>query len=101
MFNRNLELHCLQDNEATIKVVHNGFSAKMRHILRTHKVDLGSLGEQFEPGKNIYLEYVNTKEQAADVFTKNLQPASWPAAVKMLAVCADDKVKELVKRYAG
>ena len=83
LLDRTVELHCLQDNEATVKVLENGWSAKLRHVLRTHKVNLGSLSEQFEED-NIHLDPVGTKEQAADVFTKNLQPSVWQAALKML-----------------
>ena len=34
-----------EDNEATIKVVKNGFSAKLRHVSRTHKVNISGLKE--------------------------------------------------------
>ena len=42
---RQVDLIIQEDNQATIKVVENGYSSKLRHISRTHKVNLGSLSE--------------------------------------------------------
>ena len=75
----------LEDNQATIKVVKKGYSSKLRHIARTHKVNLSSLSEVFErPGSEI--EYVDTKEQAADIFTKALEPQKWANALDLLGM---------------
>ena len=40
-----------------------------------------------KPG--ITLQYVATKEQAADIFTKGLSPGLWDPALKMLGVIRD------------
>ena len=78
-------LECMEDNQATILVVRKGYSPKLRHITRTHKVNLASLAEQFED-ENILLSYVSTDKQAADVFTKALEPQKWGAALEMLNI---------------
>ena len=80
---RTVELDVLEDNEATIKIINKGFSAKLRHVSRTHRVNIASLKEQFDM-PNINLDYVNTAEQAADIFTKALEPQKWGAALTML-----------------
>ena len=36
--------------KATILVAKKGYSPKLRHIVRTHKVNLGSIAEQLEEG---------------------------------------------------
>jgi hypothetical protein len=69
---RTVELEVCEDNEATIKIISKGFSPKLRHISRTHKVNLASLKEQFDE-PNIVLRYINTTEQAADIFAKALE----------------------------
>ena len=84
---RSVRLAVLEDNEATIKVVQKGYSPKLRHCSRTHRVNLASLKEQFDQ-ENILLEYVGTLEQAADIFTKALEPAKSEAALRMLGVVA-------------
>ena len=39
----------------------------VRHVNRTHKLDLGIVKERIEDGD--ILEHVETKKQAADIFT--------------------------------
>ena len=80
-----VQVQCHEDNQATILVVKKGFSPKLRHIARTHKVDLGCLSEVFA-NENMILQYVNTDEQAADIFTKALPPQKWQAAMQMLNI---------------
>ena len=82
----NLKIH--EDNQATILVVRKGFSPKLRHISRTHKVNLSSLSEVIAEG-NIELDYIDTNEQAADIFTKALPPHKWPAALALLGIRTD------------
>ena len=78
----------MEDNQATILVVRKGYSPKLRHISRTHKVNLSCLSEAFAEG-GISIEYVDTKEQAADIFTKSLQPQKWGAALNLLGMRTD------------
>ena len=80
---RPVTLEVLEDNEACIKIVRKGYSAKLRHISRTHKVNLALLHEQFDV-ENVNLGYVGTLEQAADIFTKGLEPQKRGAALDML-----------------
>ena len=85
LLKRTVELQVHEDNQATILVVRKGFSPKLRHISRTHKVNLSSLSEVMsEP--NIDLRYVDTSEQAADIFTKALPPHKWTAALALLGI---------------
>ena len=80
-----------EDNEATIKVIKNGFSAKLRHISRTHKVNISGLSEVLHgPGEDEWrIRYIGTKEQAADIFTKALGPQLWGPALNMLGIRRD------------
>ena len=74
-----------EDNQATIACVEKGYSPKLRHILRTHKVNLASLKEIFERDEAV-LKYINTNLQAADIFTKALEPQKWDNALHLLGV---------------
>ena len=78
------KLVCHQDNSAVIQIVHAGYSPKLRHVSKTHRVNLSSLYEVFESDPLIRLQYINTELQKADVFTKALPPAKFPAALKLL-----------------
>ena len=80
-----LELVIHEDNQATILVVKKGYSPKLRHISRTHKVNLGCISEQVAPGSGISIQYVDTNLQVADIFT--LPPQKWDNALKLLGIC--------------
>jgi hypothetical protein len=84
---RPVDLIIHEDNQATIQVVERGYSSKLRHITRTHKVNLGSLSEVLQD-KGIKIQYVETTKQAADIFTKALEPIKWPNAIGLLNIKA-------------
>ena len=83
LLKRPVKLRIFEDNEATIKVVKKGYSAKLKHVSRTHKVNIASLHEKISDDQ-CFLECISTNEQAADVFTKALEPAKWPRAMQLL-----------------
>jgi hypothetical protein len=89
LLGRKVVLKVREDNQATIRVVKNGFSPKMRHVQRTHKVNLGSLGEIFED-ESCEISYVETNDQAADIFTKCLEPLKWDNALALLGMRPHD-----------
>ena len=59
-----------EDNDAVIKQTIKGRSPNMRHVARTHRVDLDWLWERIRTDPGIFIKYVGTKEQIADMFTK-------------------------------
>ena len=76
----NLVLEFREDNQAMIKVMASGHSPTMRHLSRTHRVDLKWLSEcSMQPW--VDLKYCDTKRQAADLFTKAFhEPDKWEHA---------------------
>ena len=83
LLGRKIKSDVCEDNTATIQVVQKGYSAKLRHITRTHKVNLGSLSEVFEDGQ-VNLRFTETAKQCADVFTKALEANKWPNALDLM-----------------
>ena len=59
-----------EDNDAVIKMCIKGRSPAMRHVARTHRIDLDWLWERMRTDPGIFIKYVGTKEQIADMFTK-------------------------------
>ena len=57
----------MEDNEAVIYVTVKGRSPAMRHVSRTHGVDLDWLFERFQNDPGIKIRYLRTKFQIADV----------------------------------
>ena len=82
---RRVTLRIFEDNEATIKVVKKGYSSKLRHVGRTHKVNIASLHDTVSVD-SVIIEYVQTHLQAADVFAKSLEPQKWGNALALLGM---------------
>ena len=83
LFGHDVTLQCFQDNSAVIQIVNAGYSPKLRHVSKTHRINLSSLYEVFED-PNVKLFYINTDQQRADIFTKALSPAKFPAALQLI-----------------
>ena len=66
-----------EDNEAVIKIIKKARSMALRHLPRTHRIDLHWLF-QVCSNPRICMLYVNTKQQVADLMTKALNnPQIW------------------------
>ena len=85
LLGRPIDLYILEDNEATINIVNKGYSSKLRHCLRHHKINLGSVKEALD-NNPIELVYCHTNFQAADIFTKALEPHKWDNALALLGI---------------
>ena len=88
LLDRQVTFRVLEDNQATIFVIKKGYSPKLRHITRTHKINLSDLSEVFQDD-SAELEYCKTDDQAADIFTKALPPQKWAAALRLLGIRID------------
>ena len=82
---RSVKLRVKEDNQATIKIFKKGFSPKLTHVSRTHKINLGTAYEAFAD-LGVELEYVETDKQVADIFTKDLGPCKWPNALALIGI---------------
>ena len=87
---RKVLLKCEQDNKATIQVVKNGYSSRLRHCSKTHKIDLTSLFDCFKED-DVILEYCPTEQQAADLFTKCLDAIKFQRALAMVGIGPPEK----------
>ena len=63
-------LYVFEDNEAVIKMIIKGRSPTMRHVSRTHRVALDWLFGRINLDSKIQIEYIDTKNQLADILTK-------------------------------
>jgi hypothetical protein len=68
---RNCQLKAYEDNEATLKMIKSGRFPAMRHVGRTHRVDLAWLHEVVDQ-REVDVQYVKSEEQAADIFTEGV-----------------------------
>ena len=79
------ELYALEDNDAVIKMCVKGRSPNLRHVSRTHRVDLDWLFDRVRNDPGLFIKYVGTKEQHADILTKGSFTAD--AWNQLLALC--------------
>ena len=55
-----------------------GSTTTLRHVLRTHRIDLDWLFERFKEDPGLFIRYVSTKQQIADMLTKgSFTAAQW------------------------
>ena len=73
-----------EDNETAIQIMRTGHSQALRHILRTHGINLRALHERFkEPWYN--LMYQRSALMSADIYTKAFAlPPAWQLATRLI-----------------
>ena len=82
------DLIVLEDNEAVIKIIKKCRSVALRHLPRTHRIDVNWLFEVCN-APEICLRYVNTKQQIADLMTKALNsPPIWEMLLDLAQIRA-------------
>ena len=74
----------MEDNEAVIKIVRKGRSMALRHLQRTHRINLDWTYAVFKEIRGAHLLHVGTKDQAADVLTKGFANAVLWASLMFL-----------------
>ena len=86
LLGRKVELFVKEDNAGTICVIEAGYSPQLRHLLKTQKVSVDLVHRCFYELDLGTLEKVESAEQAADIFTKQLAVAQWDNALNMLNI---------------
>ena len=80
-------LYVFEDNEAVIKIIIKGRSAKMRHVPRTHRVALDWLFDRINMESQIPIKYIDTKNQLADILTKgNFTRDEWNHLLNLFTI---------------
>ena len=87
VLNRPVDLTCQQDNASVIQLVHGGYSPKLRHLKKVHKINLSALYEVFN-SPDVMLQYIKSAMQLADPFTKALEPCKWSEALQLMHIKA-------------
>ena len=88
------QLIIMEDNDAVIKMCVKVRSPSMRHLARTHRIDVDALIEGIHTDKGVSIKYVNTKLQIADIFTKgSFSVQTWTSLCKLLQIGPVPKLK--------
>ena len=82
-----IPIKCMIDNTQAISAIKSGYSKKLRHLARTHRVSIGTLHEILsDPRVNLDVEYAPSAEHRGDFFTKELGAAVFQAARERLGM---------------
>ena len=87
----NVKLRVREDNEATAKVVTAGYSKRLRHMKRTHKINIASIAAELSKD-DLELMLVNTLHQKGDLFTKAVAGPLWSNAMKLIALIEEYEI---------
>eukprot|EP00971_Amphidinium_carterae_P059634 1179298-Amphidinium_carterae.2 len=86
---------CREDNAQAISAVRRGYSKKLRHLPRIHRISIGALNEMLcGPQRVGDLEYHETSSHRADIFTKPLERIKFQKACEMLGMQLRDRSRE-------
>ena len=86
-------LYILEDNDAVIKMVIKERSPQLRHVARTHRVNLDWLFERLNRDPAVFIKFVGTLEQQADILTKGSFTAeAWRV---LLSICVLKSLKDM------
>ena len=76
-----------ENNQATIQILKIQKNPTLRHLNRTHRVNVSWLCEVFRILMEVELKYWKTDEMAADLFTKAFtNPIKWNAALDVIGI---------------
>ena len=91
-----------EDSEAVIKMIMKGRSPTVRHVSRTHKVALDWLFERINLDPHIQIQYIDTKNQLADILTMgHLTRDEWNHLLCLFNISQSspiDSLKAMLKR---
>ena len=89
----NAKLVIMEDNDAVIKMIIKGRTNKLRHVPRTHRIDLDWLFTVMREDPGLFIKYINTKEQIADIFTKGMFTAQQWDYLTFLCCISDSSLQ--------
>ncbi len=90
-----------EDNQAMIQVVKTDRNPTMRYLDRTHRVSVGWLHEVCT-SDDVCLEYTQSTDMAADIYTKAYTNAmKWKAVCLLINLVKLDELPELFARWCS
>ena len=81
------KLYAFEDNDAVIEMTIKESSPSLRHVSRTHRVNLDWLFGRISKDPRLFIKFVGTKEQLADILTKGSFTAeAWLTLCKLCLI---------------
>ena len=87
ILDRKVHATLLEDNQATLQILKSGKNPALRHISRTHRVNMAWISDVFRKCDQMGIKYCSTSEQAADIMTKGFtNPVVWDRAISLIGL---------------
>eukprot|EP00971_Amphidinium_carterae_P350072 6491365-Amphidinium_carterae.1 len=88
---RSIDLMVCEDNTQVVSAVKRGYSKKLRHLPRVHRVSVGALHDMFHGDlKLASLQYVRSEDNKSDLFTKQFERIKFEALRASVGVCKSE-----------
>ena len=90
-----VQLIIMEDDQAVITIIKKGQTLALRHLHRTHRINLDWITETCQ--QEMDLRYVGTKEQVADMMTKHFEPKKadlWGGITSAFAHLSGDPLQD-------
>ena len=87
IFDASIPVILHEDNQSCIHIINAGYSAKLKHLNRTHKLSIASLSKTVA-SLAYSLTYTDSNDQLADMFTKALVKLKFTEAPRKLRISA-------------
>ena len=75
-----------EDNQACIAIEKKGYSAKLRHLAKAHRVNVESTCEVVNANESVVCQYCRTDDQRGDPLTKAHPIQMWEHALVLLGI---------------
>ena len=90
---RLVRLRCLKDNTQYLQAAGTGYSAALRHLLRTGRISVGVVHETFSYKDLHELVYQGTSFYKGDMFTKRQDPNVFERSLDVDRSCAPGRIE--------
>ena len=77
-----LKIH--EDNSAVLAIISKGYSPQLRHLSKTHRINVASTCDVINDSTDVDASYIDTNSQRADIMTKGLSNQKWLRALELL-----------------
>ena len=86
----------LEDNEAVIKLINKLRWPSLKYVPRTQRVDLDFIIERINSDPGIFVKYIGTLHQIADIFTKGMFTAA--QFQNLTRMCMIGKIRPIIQK---
>ena len=92
-----IALHQLNDNQSAIEIIRTGKNPTMRHLQRTHRVQVGWIHEQYMSG-NFTFAHESGERMPPDIFTKMFADKDkWKMARQLINVILPQELSKVIE----